>query len=136
MAELPASWGLKTKKRSDGKLDVIGRNDAGRDYKVRTCDSGAVTDGDVRAIAECDRERYRSRDQGAREYVKGLVEAARAVREAQDNAFQQELEDLAGPVVHAGFERSGSTVGSTRAYRRHFDAVFEPQRTRRNTEKF
>ncbi len=124
MAELPSSWGLKTKKRSDGKLDVIGWDDAGKDYKVRTCDSGAVTDGDVCAIAECDRERYRSRDQGAWEYVKGLVEAGRAVREAQDNAFQQELEDVAGPVVHAGFERAGATVGSTRAYRRNYERVF------------
>jgi|SRR5215469_11365589 len=124
MAELPASWKLKTNKRSDGKLDVIGRDDSGYDYRVRTCESGAVTDSDVHAIAECDRERYRSRDEGARAYVKGLVEAGRAAKEAQDNAFQEELEDVAGPVVHAGLERSGATVGSTRAYRRAWDRVF------------
>src|SRR5262249_22790797 len=124
MAELPASWNLKTKKRSDGKLDVIGRDDSGCDYKVRTCESGAVTDADVRAIAECDREQYRSRDEGARAYVQNLVEAGRAAREAEDNAFQEELEDLAGPVVHAGLERSGSTVGSTRAYRKNYEKVF------------
>jgi len=124
MAELPENWKLKTKKRSDGKLDVIGRDDSGCDYRVRTCESGAVTDADVHAIAECDRERYRSRDEGARAYVKGLVEAGRAAKEAQDNAFQEELEDVAGPVVHAGLERSGSTVGSTRAYRCAWDRVF------------
>src|SRR5215472_15589778 len=120
MAELPASWKLRTKKRADGKLDVIGRDDAGSDYKVRTCDSGGVTDTDVRAIAECDRERYRSRDEGARAYVKSLVDAGGAAREARDNAYQEELEDLAGPVVQAGFERRGSTVGSTRAYRENY----------------
>ena len=122
--DLPASWKLKTKKRADGKLDVIGRDDAGRDYKVRTCDSGAVTEADVRAIQECDREQYRSRDDGARAYVKSIVETGRAAREAQDNAFQHELEDLAGPVVHAGFERGGATVGSTRSYRKNYDRVF------------
>jgi len=124
MAELPASWKLKTKKRLDGKLDVIGRDDSGCDYRVRTCESGAVTDADVHAIAENDRERYHSRDEGARAYVKGLIEAGRAAKEAQDNAFQEELEDLAGPVVYAGLERSGATVGSTRAYRRAWDRVF------------
>jgi hypothetical protein len=124
MAEIPASWDLRTKKRTDGKLDVVGKTDTGEAYKVRTCDSGAVTDADVRAIAECDREQYRSRDEGARAYVKRLVDAGRAAREAQDSAFQEELEDLAGPVVHAGLERTGATVGSTRAYRRNWDTVF------------
>src|SRR5215472_4660961 len=124
MAELPENWKLKTKKRLDGKVDVIGRDDSGCAYRVRTCESGAVTDADVHAIAECDRERYHSRDEGARAYVKGLVEAGRAAKEAQDNAFQEELEDLAGPVVHAGLERSGATVGSTRSYRENWDKVF------------
>jgi hypothetical protein len=124
MAELPESWKLKTKKRSDGKMDVIGRDDSGTDYKVRTCESGAVTDADIHAIAECDRERYRNRDEGARAYVRSLVEAGRTAKEAQDNAFQKELEDVAGPVVHAGLERSGATVGSTRSYRENWDKVF------------
>jgi hypothetical protein len=124
MAELPASWGLRKKKRSDGKLDVIGKTDAGEVYKVRTCETGVVTDADVRAIAECDRERYASREEGARAYVKGLVDAGRACREAEENAFQEELEGLAGPVVYAGFERGGSSVGSTRAYRRNYERVF------------
>jgi hypothetical protein len=124
MAELPSSWKLKTKRRTDGKLDVLGKTDAGEMYKVRTCESGAVTEADVRAIAECDRERYGSREEGARAFVKGLVDAGRAAREAQDNTFQEELEDLAGPVVHAGLERSGTTVGSTRSYRKNYDKVF------------
>jgi hypothetical protein len=129
MAELPASWKLKTKKRADGKLEVLGKSDAGEVYKVRMCESGAVTDADVRAIAECDREQYRSREEGARAYVKGLIDAGRAAKEAEDNAFQEELEDLAGPVVHAGFERSGTTVGSTRAYRRNYESVFGKSRS-------
>jgi hypothetical protein len=103
----------------------LGKTDTGDVYKVRTCESGAVTEADVRAIAECDRERYRSREEGARAYVKDLVEAGKAAKETQDSAFQEELEELAGAVVHAGFERSGSTVGSTRAYRRNYEKVFE-----------
>ncbi len=124
MAELPASWGLKTNKRSDGKLDVTGRDDGGSEYKVRTCDSGAVTEGDVRAIAECDRERYSSRDAGARAYVQKVIELGKQAAKAREEVFEDELIEAAGPVVHAGFERAGTTVGSTRAYRRGWKRVF------------
>lgn len=130
MAEFPASWNLETRKRSDGRLDVIGHDDLGRDYKVRTCESSAVTEADVHAISECDREKYSNREEGARSYVKSLIDAGRKIRQAQDDAFQSELEDLAGPAVRAGLERTGATVGSTHAYRRNYDRVFGRHRQR------
>lgn len=124
MAELPASWGLRRKRRADGKLDLIGKTDAGEEYRVRTCDSGSVTDHDLVELKAADRESYASRDAGARAFVSSLVASGRKDREAQENEFLSDLEEAAGPVVHAGFERSGSTVGSSRAYRQNYDAVF------------
>lgn len=124
MAELPASWKLKTRKRADGKLDVMGKTDVGEDYKVRTCESGAVTESDVQAIKECDREQYRSREEGAREFVKSLIDAGKAYRNNQERVFGESLEEAAGPVVRTGFGRERSTVGSTCLYRQNYDAVF------------
>jgi hypothetical protein len=46
------------------------------------------------------------------------------MRSAHEAEFQSDLEDAAGPVVHAGLERKGSTTGYSRAYARNYDKVF------------
>lgn len=123
MAELPAGWGLTTKARDDGKLDVIGKDDAGQEYKVRTCESGAVTDADIQQIRDADRENYRDRDTGAREYVASAMAASQAFRDNQDKNYLEDLTEAAMPVVRAGLERERSTVGYSRKFAAKFDQV-------------
>lgn len=123
MAELPAGWGLKTHSREDGKLDVIGKDDSGQDYKVRTCESGSVTEADIQQIRDADRESYRDRDSGAREYVKSAMEASQAFRDNQEKNYLDDLTEAALPVVRAGLERERSTVGYSRKFAANFEKV-------------
>jgi len=126
MAELPESWKLKTRKRQDGKLDVIGKDDLGSDYKVCTCESGSVTESDVKAIAECDREQT-----DARTFVKNAMDTSRAFQANQERQLEEGfLEDAARLVrtcttdgVAIGPDQIDVplTMGSTTAYRNGYD---------------
>lgn len=123
MAELPSSWGLKTKRRTDGKLDIVGKTDAGQDYRVRTTDTAEVTEKDVSELKAADRESYSNPETRVYDYIKHLTSnPAKEEREARD---LDDWTEAAGPVIHAGFERGGSTVGSTAAYRRGWDRIFK-----------
>ena len=120
MAELPSSWGLSTKKRGDGKLDIIGRDDLGSEYRVRTTDQLGVTDKDVAEIAAVDRERAT-----ARGFVADVIEDSRRRNASRESAFEDELVEAAGPIAHAGFDRRGSTVGYSRRYAMSYDRAFK-----------
>lgn len=122
MAELPASWGLSAHKNDNGKAEIWGKDDAGHAYKVRTCDSGELSDRDVAEIAAVDRERTT-----AKEFVGNLLDSGRRDREYRESQFESDLVDAAGPVVHAGLERRGLTTGYSRAYARNFDKVFRSE---------
>lgn len=122
MAELPSSWGLKTKRRGDGKLDIVGKDDTGHDYRVRTTDTAEVTEKDVRELKAADRESYANPETRTYDYIKHLTaNPKKAEQEARD---LDDWTEAAGPVVHAGLERKGSTLGSTAAYRRGWDRAF------------
>jgi len=60
--------------------------------------------------------------------IKGLVDKMVANRErdkqSQEDAFYEDLVEAAGPVVHAGLERQGSTVGYSRRFAQMFDKAF------------
>jgi hypothetical protein len=115
MAELPQSWDLHTRLNGE-KCEVWGKSDIGEDYKVRTCDGAGLTENDVAEIAAADRETTT-----AKEFVDNLSAWGRhnqAMREAQ---FMDELTEAAGPVVHAGLEKAGATVGYSRTYANNFD---------------
>ncbi len=124
LAELPASWGLKAVKRDDGKLDVVGKDDSGQDYRVRTTDHAEITETDVQELKAADRESYSNRESGVRSFIKGLEAHGNRRKDAEESNLLDELTEAAGPVVRAGFEREGSTVGSSRKYRANYDAVF------------
>jgi hypothetical protein len=123
--ELPSSWGLKTKKREDGKLDIVGKDDLGAEYRIRTTDADEVTERDIVELKDADRESYADKDKGAREFCNKLMNHGKSREEAREGAFMDELMEASGPVVHAGLERKGLTVGSTRAYRRGWEQAFE-----------
>jgi hypothetical protein len=120
MSELPKSWGLETRKNSRGTLDVIGKDDTGHEYKVRTTDAPAITETDVAEIAAVDRERTT-----AKEFVDGVVKWGRQRRESRETDFYEDLCEAAGPVVHAGLEREGATVGYSRKYAQNWEKVFK-----------
>ena len=118
MAELPSSWNL-TVKQEKGKAVVYGKDDTGNDYRVRTCDTPAVTERDIVEIASADRERTT-----AAAFVKGVVEDGERRRLSREDEFESELIEAAGPVVHAGLERRGSTVGYSRTYSEAYERIF------------
>jgi hypothetical protein len=131
MAKLPKSWGLKERKRSDGKLDIIGKDDAGHDYRVRTTDGPEVSDRDVAELHAADREAYSSRDAGARAFVGSLVNDASARERSREERFGEEMVEASGPVAFALLDRRGNSSpfsGSTQAFRRGWDRMMQGER--------
>lgn len=126
MAELPKSWGLRTRKNKKGTLDIIGKDDSGKDYKVRTTDTAGITDRDITELKAADRESYSNRESGAREFVKKLVgeEEKLSPIEAISKFDDSDWIAAAEPIVHAGFERKGLTAGYSRKYADNYDRVF------------
>lgn len=116
MPELPASWGLKTKRRNDGKLDIMGKDDSGNEYRVRTTDTPGITEKDVLELKKADRESYPNPNTRTREYVKWLTDNPQ--KEEREKQFEDDLIELAGPVVHAGLERGRPSVEMGSAYER------------------
>lgn len=101
MAELPASWGLKKRKRPDGKLDIVGKDDTGKEYKVRTTEGPAVTESDIKEIASVDREQTT-----AREFVSSVIQQQKqrdSARESEiENEFTAVAEDIIGRCTQDG----------------------------------
>jgi hypothetical protein len=128
LAELPGSWGLKTKKRPDGKLDVIGKADTGDEYRVRTTDGPEITPRDIQELHAADREAYSDRDAGVRSFVKGLVADGKRRDAVQQDKFGDEMVEAAGPVSFALLDRKGHSspfTGSTQAFREGWERAFE-----------
>ena len=130
MAEIPASWGLTTSKRTDGKLDIVGKTDAGDSYRVRTTDGPSVTERDLSELHDADRETYANRETGVRQFVEKLTGPPEHKMSLQEMAHAAATFDesdwiaAAEPVVHAGLGRKGLTTGSTRKYRRGWELAF------------
>lgn len=130
MPELPQSWGLTTTKRKDGKLDIIGKTDAGADYRVRTTDGPEVTDKDVQELHDADRETYANRETGVKQFMEKLIgppEHKPSLQELAHSAATFDDSDwiaAAEPIVHAGFERQRLTTGSTQKFRRGWEHAF------------
>ncbi|SRR5579871_695848 len=125
--KLPKSWGLKSKRRADGKLDIIGKDDAGQDYRVRTTDTPEITETDLKELHAADREAYPNREAGVRTFMRNLTgEPERHMTEMEKvhaalNFDESDWIAAAEPVVHAGLGRQGCTLGSTRGYRRGYE---------------
>jgi len=129
MALIPKSWGLQTKKRSDGKLDIVGKDDAGQEYRVRTTDGPGITDTDIQELRDADRENYvgYSRAEAARKYVSKITDYGNKQRKSREDAFGDDLVEAAMPVSYALLDRKGHSApftGSTAAYRRGWERAF------------
>lgn len=115
MAELPKSWDLHTR-LNDGKCEVWGKDDTGVDYRVRKCDGAGLTETDVAEIAAVDRETTT-----AKKFVGDLQAWGRHKQVTREAEYMDDLTEAAGPVVRAGMEREGSTVGYSSKYAKNFD---------------
>jgi hypothetical protein len=127
MPELPKSWGLKKVKRSDGKLDIIGKDDAGSEYRVRTTDGPTITEKDVQELHAADREAYVNRAEGVKSFVGGLMADGKRREEAHNASFGEDMAEAAGPVSFALLDRKGHSspfTGSTREYREGWERAF------------
>lgn len=56
MPSLPESWKLTEKPRNDGKVDILGTDDAGAQYVARTTEESGVTDRDLQILSIGNRE--------------------------------------------------------------------------------
>jgi hypothetical protein len=118
MAELPK--GLKTRKRADGKLDIVGTNTLGEEYVARTTEQNGVTDFDLKILDIGSPEK---RDMNA------LIGFAREQRDNARKAWEHSDDDLymegAEKVVRAGLHLEGSKVGYSRLYAQNWDRAFK-----------
>lgn len=96
MAEIPSSWGLKKRKRSDGKLDILGKTDAGEEYRVRTTSGPDITEGDIRELAAVDREQTT-----AREFVQRTIAHQKQINDQRDSQMESDFAAAAEEIVRA-----------------------------------
>jgi len=117
MAELPK--GLKTRKRKDGKLDIVGQNILGEEYVARTTEQDGVTDFDLK-ILDLGSPEKRNAD--------GLIGFFRDQRDNARKQWEHSQDDLymegAEKVVHAGLHLRESKVGYSRLYAQNWDKAF------------
>lgn len=118
--ELPTAYNLSTEKRPDGKLNIVGKDDAGEAYVARVTSGPEVQETDVAALAQADREHSTPWD-----FTHSVIkENDRTRQEWQDDMLADFLEP-AERVAHAGLHKETSTIGSTRTYRENFDKWYQ-----------
>lgn len=119
MAELPASWNLQEKPRSDGRVDIVGTDDTGQQYIARTTEKAGVTEDDVKVLAENNRESNTARE---------VVNRHLAHREEYwKNYEQQMLDDFMEPAemaAFAGTEKYGRTICFSHIPQEKWDAIW------------
>lgn len=117
MAELPA--GLTAETRPDGKLNIVGTDDAGERYVARVADGASVSDSDVAALMAGDRERTTPQ-----EYTGRLMAETERNRAAWEAGMQDDFMDAAERVAHAGVHKGQRTLGWSRKYEESYSKAF------------
>lgn len=119
MPTLPVSWNLKEKPRADGKLDLVGKDDTGKEYVARTTETGGVTERDLQLLSIGNRD-----TSTAKEVVQFYQSERENFNQRQaDDALDGYMEG-AEQVVRAGLHLGESRVGYSRSYARNWDRVF------------
>src|SRR5215471_20859234 len=76
VVEIPSSWGLTPKRNEQsGKLELIGKDDAGQTYVAHSSDREGVTDETMQDLVRGDREKT-----DARTFTKYFIEHQRRSR--------------------------------------------------------
>jgi hypothetical protein len=119
LPEIPKSWGLKAKKRKDGKLDLVGKNAAGEEYVARTTEQEGVTERDLQILRVGSPEHSTPK-----EFVEFYANERRSYKRRQEQSQADAYDDAAERAVNAMLHKSESTVGYSRAYAAAFDKAF------------
>ena len=117
MPDLPK--GLKTRKRADGKLDIVGKNVAGEEYVARTTEQDGVTEFDLKILDIGSPEK---RDADA--FIGFYRDQRDNARKAWEHSQDQEWFEAAEQVAFAGLHIRESTVGYSRVYAQNWDKAF------------
>lgn len=117
MPDLPK--GLKTRKRADGKLDIVGKNVMGEDYIARTTEQDGVTDFDLK-ILDIGNPEKRDADAFVGFYRDQRDNARKEWEHNQDQGWLEGAEQ----VVHAGLHLRESKIGYSRRYAEKWESVF------------
>lgn len=119
MPSLPDGWGLKQKKRSDGRVDIVGKDVAGKEYLARTTETEGITERDLQILAVGNRE-----TSSPAEFVKFYEDERKNYNQAQADSMTDGYMDGAERVVRAGLHLSESRVGYSRAYAKAWEKCF------------
>lgn len=121
MPSLPAGWKLKARRRpKDGRCEVVGKDDTGKEYVARTCEGANVTDRDLQILAVGNRD-----NSTAREVVKFYENERDTYRKNWEKSLDGEYTDAAEKVVHAGLHLSESRVSFCHIPQKKWDAMWE-----------
>ena len=123
MASLPEGWKLKERKRKDGRVDIVGKNDLGDEYVARTTEDRGVTERDLQILAVGNRE-----TSTAREVVKFYENERDSFRKNWETSMDDEYMAGAEKVVHAGLHLSESRVSFSHIPQSKWDAMWEGYR--------
>ncbi len=85
---------LKTRRRNDGRLDIVSRDVRGEEYVVRTTRGPEVTPDDVEACARGDRERTTPRE-FIRPFLESCEQRYRELERRLDDGLGEPSEMLA-----------------------------------------
>lgn len=116
MPDLPK--GLRTRKRSDGKLDIVGTNVKGEEYVARTTEQDGITDFDLKLLDIGSPEK-RDADAFVGFYRDQRDNARKAWEHAQDEGYM----DAAEQVVHAGLHMKDARTGYSRRYAEQWERL-------------
>jgi hypothetical protein len=100
MPSLPDGWELTTKPRSDGRVDIVGKDVRGEEYVARTTEAPGVTERDLQLLSIGNRETSTAKD---------VVKFYQSERENHNQRLAEESLDGymegAERVVHTGLHQ-------------------------------
>jgi hypothetical protein len=120
MPSLPPAWRLKEKRRTDGRLDLVGRDVRGDEYVARTTEGSGVTDRDLQILSVGNRETSTARD-----VVKFYENERDNHRKDWEKSMDAEYQEGADQVVHAGLHLSESRVSFSHISQAKWDSLWK-----------
>lgn len=115
MSDTLKSFGLKTRSRADGRVELVGKQDDGKEYVAHVAKGSEVTPDDIQYLADCDREQNTAKSVVDRQIERQRVQAV------GENPTLDEWEEAALPVAEAGL--GVAKLGYSRRYSKAFERI-------------
>jgi hypothetical protein len=116
MPDLPK--GLRSRKRADGKLEIVGTNVSGQEYVARTTEQDGITDYDLKLLDIGNPEK---RDANA--FVGFYRDQRDNARKEWEHSQDQQYLEGAERVVHAALHLRESRIGYSGAFAAAWDRL-------------